>query len=439
MVAPKAKLKKGTLKRFMGYFSPYKGRMIVVLCCIIISAFVTSRGSVFIRGLIDNYITPLLGSSNPDFSALLAQIIKMAIIYAVGILATFTFQRTMAITAQRILKDVREDMFTHMQTLPIRYFDTHTYGDVMSKYTNDNDTLRQMITQSLPQMTNSAISIIVVFFTMLSQSVLLTALVLLTSLSMIFITKKVAGSATKYFVGQQKSLGELDGYIEEMINGQRVIKVFNHEEKTKEEFDKRNEELFNNSNRANRIATSLMPIMANMGNFQYVLLAIVGGILAINNVFGITLGTVAAFLILSRSFTMPISQVSQQINAVIMALAGMERIYDLLDEAPEEDHGTVSLVSVKYDEDGELVETDERTDSWAWKQPMSDGSFRYTKLEGDVRFLDVDFGYSPDKTVLHNVSLYAKPGQKVAFVGATGAGKTTITNLINRFYDIADG
>ncbi|MBQ8025286.1 MAG: ABC transporter ATP-binding protein [Oscillospiraceae bacterium] len=438
MLAPKTKLKKGTIRRFLSYFAPYKGRMLLVLCCIIISAFVTSRGSVFIRDLIDNYIMPLLGKTDPDFSALLRRILQMAAIYAVGIVSTFTFQRVMAITAQRILKDVRDDMFTHMQTLPIRYFDTHTYGDVMSKYTNDNDTLRQMITMSLPQMVNSAISLVVVFFTMLSQSVVMTVIVLVTSSSMVFITKKVAGSATKYFVGQQKSLGDVNGYVEEMINGQRVVKVFNHEQACKEEFDRRNEELFENSNRANRIATSLMPIMANMGNFQYVFLAVIGGIFAINNVFGITLGTVAAFLILSRSFTMPISQVSQQVNAVIMALAGMERIYDLLDEPSEEDHGTVTLVNVKY-EGNDLAETDEHTSIWAWKVPQSDGTFQYTRLQGDVRFDDVDFGYSPDKTVLHNISLFAKPGQKVAFVGATGAGKTTITNLINRFYDIADG
>ena len=431
-------LQKGTFKRFMAYFARYKLRVILVMLCIAVSAFATSYGSVFIRSVIDDYITPLIGSANPDYSGLLRSILTMLCIYAVGVAATFLQHRLMIPVSQGIQKSIRDEMFSRMQELPIRYFDTHAFGDTMSRYTNDTDALRQMLTQSVPQTLSAFMSVIIVFILMISMSVWLTILVVVTAGLMMFISMRVAGSASKYFVGQQEALGSVNGYVEEMINGQKVIKVFNHEDKTKEEFDRRNEALCGHMTRANAIASSLMPIMANMGHFQYVLVAIVGGALAIGGVGGLTLGTIASFLLLSRGFTQPISMVSQQLNSIIMALAGAERIFNLMDEEPEQDEGYVTLVNAKYDGD-ELTEADERTNIWAWKHPHGDGTLTYTLLRGDVELHDVDFGYVPEKPVLHDVTIDADPGKKIAFVGATGAGKTTITNLINRFYDIDDG
>jgi ATP-binding cassette subfamily B multidrug efflux pump len=363
----------------------------------------------------------------------------MGCIYAVGILACLFYNRTMVSIAQGTLKRIRDEMFEHMQTLPIRYFDTHTHGDIMSHYTNDTDTLRQMLAQSIPQMFSSLITIISVFFAMLFTSWQLTIFVLCFVFIMLQVTGRVAGKSGYYFIRQQKALGDVNGYIEEMINGQKVIKVFCHEEKAKEIFDQKNEELCKDASAANSFANILMPIMGNLGNLQYVLLATIGGTMALGGAGGMTVGTIASFLQLSRSFMNPISQISNQLNMVVMALAGAERIFKLMDEEPEVDEGYVTLVNAKYDENGELTESKERTGLWAWKHPHGDGTLTYTKMRGEVRFYDVDFGYNEEKIVLHNISLYAEPGQKVAFVGSTGAGKTTITNLINRFYDLADG
>ncbi len=431
-------LQKGTFRRFMKYFGRYKVRVFCVLLCIAVSAFAASYGSMFIRTVIDDYITPLIGSSNPDYSGLLHSILRMACIYALGVIAAFTQNRLMIPITQGIQKTIRDDMFTHMQDLPIRYFDTHTFGDTMSRYTNDTDSLRQMLIQSVPQTMSAFISVIIVFVMMISMSWHLTLLVVVTAALMLFASTRVATGASKHFVGQQEALGNVNGYVEEMINGQRVIKVFNHEPEIKEEFDQRNDKLCFHMTKANALASSLMPIMANMGHFQYVLVAIVGGVLALKGVGGLTLGIIASFLLLSRSFTQPISMVSQQLNSIVMALAGAERIFKLMDEKPEKDEGVVGLVNARYDGD-ELTESDERTNIWAWKQSGSDGSVSYTLLRGDVELHDVDFGYTPEKPVLHDVTIDADPGKKIAFVGATGAGKTTITNLINRFYDIDDG
>ena len=395
--------------------------------------------SLYLQTLIDSYITPLLQAATPDFAPLFRSILIMGCIYAVGILACLFYNRTMVSIAQGTLKRIRDEMFEHMQTLPIRYFDTHTHGDIMSHYTNDTDTLRQMLAQSIPQMFSSLITIISVFFAMLFTSWQLTIFVLCFVFIMLQVTGRVAGKSGYYFIRQQKALGDVNGYIEEMINGQKVIKVFCHEEKAKEVFDQKNEELCRDASAANSFANILMPIMGNLGNLQYVLLATIGGTMALGGVGGMTIGTIASFLQLSRSFMNPISQISNQLNMVVMALAGAERIFKLMDEEPEVDEGYVTLVNTKYDENGELTESKERTGLWAWKHPHGDGTLTYTKMRGEVRFYDVDFGYNEEKIVLHNISLYAEPGQKVAFVGSTGAGKTTITNLINRFYDLADG
>jgi len=410
----------------------------VVTICILVSAIVTVVGSLFIQKLIDDFITPLSQSPNPDFSGLLKAVGIMAIIYASGVLSTFLYNRMMVSISQGVLKDIRMEMFSKMQSLPIRYFDTHTHGDIMSHYTNDTDALRQMLSQSIPQILSASVSVIFVFFTMVFTNWALTLVVILGCVIMFATIKFITGKSSRYFVKQQISLGDINGYIEEMIGGQKVVKVFCHEEKAKEAFDKHNDELRKNADNANKYANILMPIMQNLGNLQYVLIAIVGGLLAVNGLAGMTLGTIAAFLQLSKSFTQPLGQCSQQLNAVIMALAGAQRIFELMDEEPEQDEGYVTLVNSQY-VDGKLTEADHRTGSWAWKHPHGDGTVTYTPLTGDVRMFDVDFGYVPEKTVLHNVTLYAKPGQKVAFVGSTGAGKTTITNLINRFYDIADG
>ena len=411
-----------------------------------LSAIANVMSSLFIQRLIDDYISPLLLEANPVFDALFRAIVQMACIYVIGVVASFIYNRTMAVISQGILKKIRDDMFAHMQKLPIKYFDTHTHGDVMSHYTNDTDALRQMLSQSLPQLLSSSVTIVAVFVSMLYLSLWMTLFIIVFLFLILKVVKSIAGKSSVYFIKQQQNIGDVNGYIEEMINGQKVVKVFCHEDEAKAVFDQKNEALCDSMTTANTYANILMPIMGNMGNILYVLLALVGGSLAIAGVTNIsltgagvmTLGTIASFLTMSKSFINPIAQVSQQLNAVIMALAGATRIFELLDEEPEEDHGYVTLVNAKR-ENGELVECKERTGLWAWKHPHSDGTLTYEELKGDVVMEHVDFGYEENKLVLHDINLYAEPGQKVAFVGATGAGKTTITNLINRFYDIADG
>ncbi len=434
---PKAQGK--TIKRLFSYITTkYKTYFIFVLVCILLSTVAGVAGSLFLEILIDDYITPLLGTTNPVFDGLFKAMSVMAGIYVIGIISTFIYNRLMIVIAQGVLKEIRDEMFAHMQALPIKYFDTHPFGDVMSRFTNDADTLRQMITQSLPQVFASVVTIIAVFCAMLATSLYLTAVVILMLVIMFLITGKIGGKSAQFFIRQQESLGKTNAYIEELINGQKVVKVFCYEEEAKEKFDKLNDELCLNAAEANRYANILMPIMNNIGHLQYVMIAICGGALAVNHIGALTLGAIASFLQLSRTFGMPISQVSQQLNSIVMALAGAERIFYLLDEEVEIDDGYVTLVNVKFAGD-RMIETREQTGIWAWKHPHHDGSTTYTRLNGDVRFYDVDFSYDGEKTVLHNITLYAEPGQKVAFVGATGAGKTTITNLLNRFYDIADG
>ena len=446
MGQPKQKMSWNTVKRLLSYFKAYKFRFVFVLLGIVVSAVTGVLGSLFLQTLIDDYISPLLLDAVPNFSGLLRVLMIMAGVYLIGVLATLFYNRVMVVIAQGMLKKIRDDMFSHMQTLPIKYFDTHPYGDIMSHYTNDTDTLRQMLTQSIPQTFSSLITIVAVFFAMLSLSVWLTIFVVVLAFIMLKVIGKVAGQSGKYFVKQQESLGDVNGYIEEMINGQKVVKVFCHEEKAKEGFNRKNEELFKNGSEANKFSNVIGPVTNNLGYILYVLLAVAGGALALLGITNLsltginvlTLGMIASFLQLSRSFIQPINQISQQFSSMIMALAGAQRIFELIDEEPEQDEGYVTLVNAKY-EGQTLTETTERTGLWAWKHPHSDGTVTYTELKGEVRFFDVDFGYEEDKIVLHNITLYAEPGQKVAFVGATGAGKTTITNLINRFYDIADG
>ncbi|MDO4743811.1 MAG: ABC transporter ATP-binding protein [Clostridia bacterium] len=428
-----------TLKRLLAFiFRDYKLHFLAVVFFIVISSIAGVRGSMFIQTVIDDYITPMLNTASRDFSPLLKAILAMAGIYVAGVLSTFFYNRIMIVVAQGVLKDIRDEMFAKMQKLPISYFDTHAHGDTMSRYTNDTDTLRQMITQSVPQTFASMVTILSVLVAMLSISLPLSLVVFVIVALILLISKKITGKSSKFFIAQQKSLGDVNGFIEERINGQKVVKVFCHEDKTKAEFDALNQELCDNATHANILANILMPIMGNMGHMQYVLLAMAGGILAVLGVPGITVGVIASFLQLSRNFTMPISHMSQQINSIIMALAGAERIFELIDESPEEDLGYVMLVNAE-EKNGQLCETESRTGLWAWKHPHSDGTTTYTKLSGDVLLENVDFGYIPEKTVLHDISIFAKPGQKIALVGATGAGKTTITNLLNRFYDIADG
>ena len=435
-----AKDAKKTAKRLISYITgKNKVLLFIVFICILLSAAANVAGSLFLETLINDYIEPLLGEANPVFTGLLRAIIFMGCIYLVGIIANYTYNRIMIYISQGVLKRVRDDMFEHMQTLPVKYFDTHSHGDVMSYYTNDTDTLRQMISQSIPQTVNSLVTIVTVFIAMVIKSWLLTLFVVVFVALMMLIAGVLGSKSGKYFVKQQRSIGNLNGYIEEMIHGQKVVKVFCHEDKSNEGFDDRNQEYYKNSVTANRLAIVFMPIMANLGHLQYVLIAMLGSLLIINGVGSLNVGVLVAFLQLSRSFTNPVTQISQQLNMVVMALAGAERIFELLDEPSEVDNGYVTLVNAKYDENGELVECEERTGMWAWKHPHGDGTLTYTKLSGDVRLTEVDFGYTDEKLVLHDVSVYAEPGQKVAFVGATGAGKTTITNLINRFYDIADG
>jgi len=436
---PGMKLDKNVAKRLLSYFGKYKAKFTLVIICIIISALVGVLSSMFIGVVIDDFIAPLLLEADPSFDGLKNAIMLMALIFVVGAISAFVYNRAMMSISQSILKNIRDEMFEKMQKLPIRYFDTHTHGDILSHYTNDTDALRQMLAQSIPQMISSAMTLITVFIAMIYTSVYLTLFVIAFVAVLLYITKVVTGKSGKYFVRQQQSLGNINGYIEEMINGQKTIKVFCHEQKAKEGFDGKNIDLMNNAANANRFANILGPINNNLGHIQYVLIAILGGTLAINGVGGLTLGKIGSFLLLSKSFVMPISQVSMQINMIVMAMAGAGRIFDLMDQAPENYEGTVTLVNAKYDENNELIECEERTDTWAWKRELPLGKTQYIKLEGDVRFENVDFEYTEGKPVLSDITLYAEPGQKVAFVGATGAGKTTITNLINRFYDIADG
>ena len=437
---PKGQNPSKTLKRLMGVIlKNYTPHCIVVLLCIFGSAFVSVKGTLFMQTLIDDYILPLTSQSNPDFRPLGMAIMKLALFFIAGALMTYTYNRIMVNVSQGTMKKIRIDVFTHMESLPIKYFDTHAHGDIMSIYTNDIDTLRQMISQSIPQLVNSAATIVSVLISMIILNIPLTILTLIMVAIMVFTTGKVAGKAGSYFMKQQKSIGELNGFIEEMMEGQKVVKVFCHEEESIKDFNKLNEQLFDSANNANAFANILMPINVNLGNLSYVACAILGSILAISGVTSLTLGALASFLQLNKSFSHPISQVSQQLNSIIMALAGAERVFSLLDEKPEVDNGYVTLVNSIEDEEGNVKECEEHTGTWAWKHPHSDGTVTLTKLLGDVTFNDVDFGYNEEKTILHNIKLYAEPGQKVAFVGSTGAGKTTITNLINRFYDIQDG
>ena len=428
------------IKRLMGVIlKNYTPHCIIVLMCIFGAAFVNVKGTLFMQQLIDNYIVPMMSQSSPDFGPLVKALMKLAMFYVAGILMTYAYNRIMVNVSQGTMKKIRIDLFTHMESLPIKYFDTHAHGDIMSIYTNDTDTLRQMIGQSMPQLVNSAVTIVSVFVSMIILNIPLTILTVIMVGFMMFTTGKVASKAGTYFGKQQKSIGELNGFIEEMMEGQKVVKVFCHEEESIKDFNKLNEQLFDSANNANAFANILMPINVNLGNLSYVACAILGSILAISGVTSLTLGALASFLQLNKSFSHPISQVSQQLNSIIMALAGAERVFSLLDEKPEVDNGYVTLVNAIEDEEGNVKECEEHTGTWAWKHPHSDGTVTLTKLLGDVTFNDVDFGYNEDKTILHNIKLYAEPGQKVAFVGSTGAGKTTITNLINRFYDIQDG
>lgn len=430
-----------TLMRLLSYvWNYYKVECVFVAIGIAVSSLAAVAGNLFIKNLIDDYIMPFLSENNPSFAPLVRALLIMAGIYYIGTFATFLYARLMVNVTQGTLKRIRDDMFTHMERLPIKYFDTHAHGDIMSCYTNDTDTLRQMISQSIPQMLSSVITIVSTFISMIVLSIPLTLLIIVMVAVMVGAVRKIGSQSGKYFIRQQKDLGVLNGYIEEMMEGQKVVKVFCHEEETKKKFYELNDGLFDSAKNANIYANILMPVMANLGNINYVITLAVGSILAINGVGGLSLGALASFLQLTRSFNMPITQVSQQFNSIIMALAGAERVFDLLDEPVEEDHGYVTLVNAVEEPDGTLKESPVRTGIWAWKHPhQADGTITYEKLQGDVVFNGVDFGYTDEKIVLHDIKMYAKPGQKVAFVGATGAGKTTITNLINRFYDIQDG
>ena len=444
--APIKNIDMATVKRLFGYFRGYRAKMIFVLVCIVLSTLASVSSSLFLKSLIDDYIEPLIGQVAPNFTPLIWALCGMACLYLIGILSSLFYNRVMAEVTQGVLKNVRDDMFEHMQTLPVKYFDTHSHGDVMSYYTNDADALRMMLSQSLPQVIQSILTIVFVSVSMLYQSFLLTAIVLVFSFFMMKLVGAVAGKSSGYFMSAQRSIAGMNGYIEEMINGQKVVKVFNHEEKAKEAFDDRNGELCSNVTNANKYANTLMPLMNGLGYVLYVIIAIVGGTLAIKGVTNVglsgvnvlTLGVIASFLQLSRSFCQPIGQVSQQINSVIMAVSGAKRIFELIDEPSEEDTGKITLVNCT-EKSGSLEETSEFTEEWAWKIPKDDGTFDYRRLRGEVHLEHVDFSYEKGKQVLHDVTFYAEPGQKVALVGATGAGKTTITNLINHFYDIDSG
>lgn len=439
---PKPKIKNpGKLfARLMGFiFKKYLPACIIVVICIFVSVLANVQGTMFTKNLIDDYIVPLLKTGSPDYGPLLAAMGRVAVFYGIGVISTFAYSKIMIYVSQGTIKNLRVELFSHMQDLPIRYFDSHAHGDIMSIYTNDIDTLRQLISQSLPQILNSTITVVSVFVSMVILNIPLTVLTIVMVIVTTVVTKKFAGFSSRYFLAQQRDLGKVNGFIEEMLNGQKVVKVFTHEQENIEAFDKINDELFESAYNANMYSNMLGPVNAQIGNLSYVLCALAGGVMALSGFGGLTLGKLASFLTFNKSFNMPISQVSQQFNSIIMALAGCDRIFSLLDEAPETDEGYVTLVNAK-EENGKLTETPEHTGLWAWKHThQADGSVDYKKLEGDVVFDDVDFGYVPEKIVLHDVDLFATPGQKIAFVGTTGAGKTTITNLINRFYDIADG
>lgn len=439
---PKPKIKNpGKLfARLMGFiFKKYLPACIIVVICIFVSVLANVQGTMFTKNLIDDYIVPLLKTGSPDYGPLLAAMGRVAVFYGIGVISTFAYSKIMIYVSQGTIKNLRVELFSHMQDLPIRYFDSHAHGDIMSIYTNDIDTLRQLISQSLPQILNSAITVVSVFVSMVILNIPLTVLTIVMVIVTTVVTKKFVGFSSRYFLAQQRDLGKVNGFIEEMLNGQKVVKVFTHEQENIEAFDKINDELFESAYNANMYSNMLGPVNAQIGNLSYVLCALAGGVMALSGFGGLTLGKLASFLAFNKSFNMPISQVSQQFNSIIMALAGCDRIFSLLDEAPETDEGYVTLVNAK-EENGKLTETPEHTGLWAWKHThQADGSVDYKKLEGDVVFDDVDFGYVPEKIVLHDVDLFATPGQKIAFVGTTGAGKTTITNLINRFYDIADG
>ena len=424
----------------MGFiFKKYLPACIIVVICIFVSVLANVQGTMFTKNLIDDYIVPLLKTGSPDYGPLLAAMGRVTVFYGIGVISTFAYSKIMIYVSQGTIKNLRVELFSHMQDLPIRYFDSHAHGDIMSIYTNDIDTLRQLISQSLPQILNSAITVVSVFVSMVILNIPLTVLTIVMVIVTTVVTKKFAGFSSRYFLAQQRDLGKVNGFIEEMLNGQKVVKVFTHEQENIEAFDKINDELFESAYNANMYSNMLGPVNAQIGNLSYVLCALAGGVMALSGFGGLTLGKLASFLTFNKSFNMPISQVSQQFNSIIMALAGCDRIFSLLDETPETDEGYVTLVNAK-EENGKLTETHERTGLWAWKHThQADGSVDYKKLEGDVVFDDVDFVYVPEKIVLHDVNLFASPGQKIAFVGTTGAGKTTITNLINRFYDIADG
>ena len=430
-----------TAKRLLKYVTEtYKFRFVLVFICILISAVASISVSLSLKFMLDDYIIPLIGQQNPNYTELYQALGVLACIFIAGVLATFTYTRLMVYIGQGVLKRVRDDMFEHMQTLPIRYFDERTNGSIMSLYTNDTDALRQMISQAIPQALMSLFTIIVTFISMLVLSPILTVLAFVVIGIMMKVTGKIGGNSGKYFVKQQNSLADVTGFVEERMNGQRVVKVFNHERISEQEFDELNEALFKSASQANKFANMMGPVIGNIGNLQFVLTAVLGGFLSVAGVGGITLGVMASYLQFTKSFTQPFMQVAQQFNSIVMALAGAERIFALIDEEPEKDEGYVTLVNAKKDADGNITECKERTGMWAWKHPHSaDGSVTYTELTGDVRFEDVTFGYKDDKVILHDISIFAKPGQKLAFVGSTGAGKTTITNLINRFYDIQEG
>lgn len=429
------------IKRVIRYMLHYyKIPFLFVIACILITAIATVVGATFPQTLVDDYITPMLANGSRDFSGLAADLVRLACVMGLGVITAFTYNRIMVNVSQGTMLHLRDDLFRRMESLPIKYFDTHAHGDIMSVYTNDVDTLRQLLSQSIPQIINSVITMAATLVTMILLNPALTVISILTAVVMLVVTSTFSRLSGKYYIRQQIDLGAVDGFIEEMLDGQKVVKVFCHEEKAMDDFHKVNEKLRDSTNKANGYANLLMPVNANIGWISYALVAIVGAILGINGLAGVTIGTVVTFVGLNKSFTNPITQVSQQINFVVNAAAGAQRVFDLMDQEPEKDEGYVELVNVKEDEDGSLTESAERTNLWAWKHPhKADGTVTYRKLEGGVVFDDVDFGYTEDKIVLHHITLYAKPGQKIAFVGATGAGKTTITNLINRFYDIADG
>lgn len=441
MFGPKPKIEKGTFKRLFSYITKqYKVQFTFVVICIVISSITSVLGLVSLKTLIDEYITPLIGTENPDFTGLVSFVAKIGILFGIGIVTTYVYNRLMAIIAQSVLRDIRNEMFDKMQSLPIKYFDTHTHGEVMSYYTNDTDALRQMISQSLPNLISSSVTIVSTVISMIALSPILSLFTFAFSAFTILVTKTIASKSSKFFISQQNSLAAVNGYVEEMINGQKVIKVFTHEDKTIEEFNELNEKLNSDMYNANRFANSLMPIAANLGNLQYVSVAVVGSLIALSSGNPTAMvGTLVSFLNLTKSFSQPITQVMNQFNSIIMALAAAGRIFNMMDEKPELDEGYVTLVNAEINEKGEIKEVNSYTGKWAWKYLHHDGKLEYIELRGYIELKDVDFGYEPEKTILHDVSLYAKPGQKIAFVGATGAGKTTITNLINRFYEIEKG